>query len=97
MKSLQLIQKGYDLSSTYKNRALTRAAIKDYKTAAIDISEAIKYSPGESELYYMRGTYFFKLGDLKQGCSDFKSAGLLGMHEINNWLKSSKGQICTGD
>lgn len=91
-----LIEKGYDLPGTYKNRALAMAAIKDYRNASIDMGVAIKYSPGESGLYYARGSYLFSLGDIGGACKDFRSASLLGMQEISKWLRTEQGQVCDG-
>ena len=91
-----LINKGYDLSGSYKNRAYAWAAVKDHQNALTDINKAIKYSPGDPLLYYWRGNFLFKLGKSKVGCADFNRASMLGMQEISQWLQSKQGEICTG-
>jgi len=79
----------------YYNRALINEELGKYQVALRDLNKVIELNPNDAEAYNNLGYLkFYKIGDKKGGCKDYKKASLLGITETTRWLRTAAGSWC---
>ena len=76
-----------DFVYSYFNRGNLRCALRDYRVAIEDYSEAIERSPEFAEAYFNRGLAYLSLGENKKGIADLSKAGELGIINAYSIIK----------
>ena len=61
--------------------------MKDYNSAILDYSQAIKLEPEFAEAWFNRGLTFIYLDMLDNGCGDLSKAGELGIKSAYGVIK----------
>ena len=75
-----------DMSAAYNNRGSLYIKQQKYDKAIKDFIKAIKTNPSYGTAYANRGIAYEYTGDMVSACSDWKTAGDLGIDYAKQWL-----------
>ena len=81
------IKNNPDFVYAYFNRANLRCALRDYRAAITDYTEAIDRDPDFAEAYFNRGLARLSQGNTNQGIADLSKAGELGIVNAYSIIK----------
>jgi tetratricopeptide (TPR) repeat protein len=70
-----------DFATAWRNRGITRAALKEYDQAIADYSQAIRLNAQDAEAWYFRGLAQSASKNFDQAISDYQSAIQLGLRD----------------
>ena len=74
------------MSAAYNNRGSLYIKQQQYGKAIKDFINAIKSNPSYGTAYANRGIAYEYSGDMMNACSDWKSAGDLGIDYVKQWI-----------
>ena len=72
------IEQNDTVASAYHSRAMVNYEIKDYAEAVEDFLKALKYSEGNSALYFNLGMSYYRLNEKEKACPYFHKSCTLG-------------------
>lgn len=79
-----------DFSFAYYNKANILCTQKDFQTAIVNYTQAIKIDSDFAEAYFNRGLTYLFIGEDTKGLADLSKAGELGIYKVYNLIQRFK-------
>ncbi len=79
-----------DFSFAYYNKANILCTQKDFQTALVNYTQAIKIDSDFAEAYFNRGLTYLFIGEDTKGLADLSKAGELGIYKAYNLIQRFK-------